>query len=72
MKSRATGLSARFFRVTISFGTRAIGSSTGKILSSERREGNLNADAGKIVRKGPVASRLVRTSGGVATTVGRG
>ena len=34
MKSCATGLSVRFFRVTIPFGTRAIGSSTGKTLIS--------------------------------------
>ena len=63
MKSCATGLSVRFFRVTIPIGTRAIGSSTGKILISGRLVGNLNAEAGKIVRKRPVASRLIRTSG---------
>ena len=35
-KSLATGLSARFFRVTIPFGLRALGSSTGRTLISER------------------------------------
>ena len=72
MKSFATGLSVRFFRVTMPTGTRAIGSSTGKTLSSGRLVGNLNAEAGKIVRKRPVARRLIRTSGGTVTTVTRG
>src|SRR5689334_16376871 len=35
MKSLATGLSARFFRVAIPFGRRALGSSTGRALISE-------------------------------------
>ena len=51
MKSLATGPSARSFRVTIPFGRRAVGSSTGKTLSSERLVRNLNAEAGKIVTK---------------------
>jgi hypothetical protein len=55
-KTCATGLSVRFFSVTIPLGTRAIGSSTGKTLSSGRLMGNLNAEAVKIVRKCPVAS----------------
>jgi hypothetical protein len=59
MKSWATGLSARFFRVTIPFGWRAIGSSTGKTLSSVRLVGNLKAEAGKTVTKRPVAKRLI-------------
>ena len=61
MKSWATGLSVRFFRVTIPIGTRATGSSTGKTLTSWRLVGNLNAEIGKIVRKRPVASRLIRS-----------
>src|SRR5438876_9929940 len=72
MKSRATGLSVRFFRVTIPFGRRAIGSSTGKALISERLVGNLNAEAGKIVTKRPVAKRLTRIWGASVTTVTRG
>jgi hypothetical protein len=60
MKSLATGLGARFFRVTIPFGRRAVGSWTGKIFSSERLARNLNAEAGKIVMKRPVANRLMR------------
>src|SRR5436190_23487452 len=69
MKSLATGLSARFFRVTIPFGRRAVGSSTGKILSSERLARNLNAEAGKIVTKRPVANRLMRICGQSVTTL---
>ena len=49
-KSNATGLSVRLFSVTIPLGTRAMGSSTGKTLSSARLVGNLKAEAGKIVR----------------------
>jgi hypothetical protein len=62
----------RFFSVTIPLGTRAIGSSTGKTLSSGRLMENFNAEAAKIVRKCPVASRLIRTSAGMVTTVARG
>ncbi len=72
MKSRTTGLSARFFSVTIPFGTRANGKSTGKTLSSGRLVGNFSAEAGKIVRKRPLASRLNRASGATVNTVARG
>src|SRR5712671_2361750 len=71
-KSCATGLSVRFFSVTIPLGTRAIGSSTGKTLSSGRQREYLNAEVAKIVRKCPVANRLIRTSSGMLTTVVRG
>ncbi len=60
-KSSATGLSARFFRVTIPFGRRAMGSSTGKNLEL-RASGDLNAEVGKIVRERPVANRLMRVA----------
>ena len=60
MKSRATELSVRFFRVTIPLGTGAIGSWTGKALTSARLAENLNAEADSIVRKDPVAGRLNR------------
>jgi len=69
IKSLATGLSVRFFRVTIPVGTQAAGSSTGRILISERLDRNFNADAGKIVRKRPVAKSLIRASGEMVTTV---
>jgi hypothetical protein len=72
MKSWATGLSARFFGVTITFCTWAICSLTGKTLISERIVGNLNMEAGKIVTKRPVAKRLILTSGESVTTVVRG
>ncbi len=61
MKSCAAGLSVRFFRVMITFGTGATGSSMGKTLISDRPVGNLNAEAEKIARKRPVANRLSRT-----------
>ena len=61
MKSFATGLSVRFFRVTIPTGTRTIGNSMGKTLSSGRLVGNLNEEAAKIPRKRPVARSVIRT-----------
>src|SRR3979490_3462035 len=72
MKSFATGLSVRFFRVTMLLRTRAIGSSTGKTLNSGRLVGNFNAEAGKIVMKRPVARRFTRTWGESVTTLARG
>ena len=72
MKSRATGLSVRFFRVTIPTGTGAIARSTGKTLISGRLEGNLNMDGEQTVRKRPVAKRLIRTKVGAMTAVARG
>jgi hypothetical protein len=60
MKGRATAPSVRFFRVTIPTGMRARGSSIGRTLTSWRFAGNLKAEAGKIERKRPVASRLIR------------
>jgi len=59
-ESCPTGLSVRFFRVTIPFGSGATGSSIGKTLISGCLVGNLNAEAEKIVRKRPVANRLRR------------
>ena len=72
MKSRATEVSVRFFRVTIPLGTGSIGSWTGKALTSVRFIGNLNAEAENIVRKGPVAGRLNRACGDSVTTIVRG
>src|SRR5262245_65067673 len=72
MKRRATGLSVRLLRVKIPLGTLAIGSSTGKILSSGRLVGNLNIEAAKIVRSRPVAKRPIRTSAVAVNTVERG
>jgi len=72
MKSRATELSVRFFRVTIPLGTGVIGSCTGKALTSVRLVGNLNAEAESIVRKDPVAVRLNRACGDSVTTIVRG
>src|SRR5262245_61597958 len=72
MKSRATELSERFFKVTIPFGTGAIGRGTGKALSSVRVVGNLNAAAANIVRKDPVAGSVSRTCGDSVTTIVRG
>ena len=53
-------------------GPREKGSLTGKTLTSGRPEENRNADLGRIVRKRPVATRLIRTSRGTVTTVTRG
>ncbi len=60
-KSSATELSARFFRVTIPFGRRAIGSSAGKILSSERLVISMRKP-GKSLTERPVANRLMRVA----------
>jgi hypothetical protein len=72
MKSCATGLSARFFRVTTPFSTPAIGSPTGNALISERFAGNFKAEAEKIDRNRPVAMRLILTCGESVTTAVRG
>jgi len=72
MKSFATGLSVRFFRVTIPTGVRAMGSSTGRTFSSGRLVGNLNIEETTIVRKCPVAARPIRISGELVTAVARG
>lgn len=50
MKSCASGLSVRFFRVMISTGPRGNCCLTGKALSSVRLGGNLNMEDGKIER----------------------
>ena len=60
MNSFATGLSARFFSVTISIGNEVFGSSTGNILISGRLAGNLNKEGEHIVIKRPLAKRLIR------------
>ena len=46
MKSRAVGLSVRFFSVTMPIGSRASGSLTGTTLRSGRLMGNLSREAG--------------------------
>src|SRR4029453_13238926 len=68
MKSLAMGLSVRFFRVTIPAGMRAMGSATGRTFSS----GLVRNGDGAIVRKRPVARRLIRNSGELVTSVARG
>src|SRR5215216_447361 len=72
MKSCVTGLSVRFFRVSIPIGTEGSGSSTGKTLNWGRVVGNFNLDVEKIDRKRPVANKLIRTSAGMLNTVARG
>src|SRR5882757_1378993 len=72
MKSVATGLSVRFFRVMTPIGVSAIRGSTGKALISGCRVGNRNADACKIVRNLPVAARLMRVVAESVTTAARG
>src|SRR5262245_50069027 len=71
MKSCATGLSVRFFRVMIPIGTRAYCNSTGKTLIPGRFE-SFNIEIGAIVSKRPVATRLSRTPAEAAKTVVRG
>src|SRR5260370_20157015 len=64
MKSCATGLSVRVFRVTTPFGTRAIGRRTGKTLISERMAGKFKAEGGRIVTKRAPRNRLTLRWGG--------
>jgi hypothetical protein len=61
MKSRATGLSVRFFRVMIPTGARACCSLTGKIVMCGVLD-NRSADV-YIVRKRPLDTRLSRAAG---------
>jgi hypothetical protein len=56
MKSSATGLSVRFFNVTIPTGQGLNGKSTGKLLSPRRFALKCSMTAGRIARKRPVAS----------------
>ena len=71
MKSCATGLSVRFFRVMIPIGTGAYCSSTGKTLIPGRFE-SLNIEIGAIASKRPVATRLSRAPKEAVKTVVRG
>lgn len=52
MKTRATELSVRFFRVTMPVRTRAFSSAIGNALRAGRSLGNFNADAGKSSQTG--------------------
>jgi hypothetical protein len=72
MKSCATRVRVRFFKVTTPLGTLFIGSSTGNTFSSGAFNRKLQYGSRKIVRKRPVAKRLMRTSVESAMTVVRG
>ena len=68
MKSCVTGLSVRFFRVTLPFARRAIGSSTGKtLISAPGREFHCGSRENRDKAPG-----LIRTLGESVTTVARG
>src|SRR5918997_5707956 len=69
LKSRATELSVRCFKVTIPLGTGGVGNRTGNTLTSVRLMGNRKAEAENIVRKGPVVRRLSRACGDSVTTI---
>ena len=71
MKSRATGLSVRLVKVITPRDTRDIGNATGSTLMAARFAENRRIEVGKIVRKRPVASRLIRTSGVMVDTAAR-
>jgi hypothetical protein len=60
MKSCATGLSARFFNVKSPIGCFVEGNSMGKALIPVCLAENLNACAGNMDKKWPVAKSLVR------------
>jgi len=72
MKSCVTGLSVRFFKVTIPTGTLLSDCWTGKAFNSGRLVENLNMQSGIIEIKRPVARRLILTSGEAVNTVARG
>jgi hypothetical protein len=50
MKSRATGLIVRCFRVTIATGLNSIGSVTGNTMSDEPKSDSRSSESGTIVR----------------------
>src|SRR5262245_48826022 len=62
MTRLATGFIERFFKVNTPTGMRASGRSIGRTFSCGRLGENLNNEAGKIVRKRPVAKRLILAS----------
>jgi len=72
MKSWATGLSVRFFRVRIPTGLPPVGMLMGKALISGFPAENLNTEAGTIVRKRPLASRALRAGMEEVTSAARG
>src|SRR5882724_12585701 len=72
MKTWATGLSARFFRLMIPIGRRVVGSSIGSALIVGWVVGNFSTVAASIVKKCPVARRLLRILKVCVTTVARG
>src|SRR5262245_38714531 len=72
IKSCASALSERFFKVMMAIGCRILGSSTGSALSEGCRRGSLSENAGMMVRKRPVASISLRRFTEVALTVSRG
>jgi hypothetical protein len=72
MKSCATGLIVRFFRVMIPICMSAIGGSTGRTLISGCLVGNLYTDAWNIVMKRPAATSLIRAWALSLTIVVRG
>jgi hypothetical protein len=72
MKSCATGLIVRFFRVTTPTGMSAIAGLTGKTLISGCWLEKRNIDACSIVRKRPAATRLIRAWALSVVTVARG
>ena len=72
MKSRATGLSVRPFRVMIRVGRRVADKSTGNTLSEGCLVGKCSCDSWSTVRKCPVASKVLRKGTELVVTVARG
>ena len=62
IKSCATGLKVRFFRVMMAIGSRQRGSATGSTLIDESLGPNCNMEPWISVRKLPVAIRLLRSA----------
>lgn len=67
MASCATGLSVRFFSVTIPFGTLMMGSATGGTFRTTR--GKAQDERAEYRQERPVASRLTRPSGDTVVTL---
>jgi len=72
MKSCASGLSARFFKVIIATGCWVPGNSTGNALIPGLLLGGRNEKLGTTVRKRLVATSLLRMVRDRVTTAGRG
>src|SRR5262245_42443880 len=72
IKSCATGLSVRPFRVLISVGHGVVGKSMGNALRERCLRGKCNSDSGSTARRRPASSKILRRWLEAVVTIARG